>query len=201
MISYQSIPFEVRLIIAQTSPNTWYIMVQVDPNLSKYMNSNKAARDELEYKFTTKVESKYKTKYILPNGKPHSNYDQPGIVNQNGLKIWYRYGLCHRDDDKPGVTHPEYQSWYSYGCLHRDGDMPAVIYSSGNRSWYKNGYLHRDNDLPASIINNSKHWYVNGIRHRDNDLPAIEYGDLDISEWYKHGKIYRKRMGTTIRNY
>ena len=92
--------------------------------------------------------------------------------------------------------------WYRYGVCHRDGDRPALVKRSGSRSWYKNGVLHRDDDLPAVVFVSSLHgvgiqmrWYLNGVWHRDGDRPALigahQYGKTTLVQWAVDGKLHR----------
>ena len=101
--------------------------------------------------------------------------------------------------------------WYRYGVRHRDGDRPAVIKSIGTREWYRNGAPHRDDaDLPAlvSILTHvitviEMVWCRNGVEHRDDDRPSriTARGHVTTTtttpmtttrlEWRQCGKLHR----------
>ena len=145
--------------------------------------------------------------YIRINNelKLHSFDDQPFIVTDinrkkiesekvetkiNG-KIWFKFGLVHRDNDQPAYIDDNEQVWWKFGQIHRDNDLPANITANGDKYWFKNYKIHRDNDLPASIsADDDKFWYQNGNLHRDNDLPAIIYSNGEKS-WYQNSLKHR----------
>ena len=61
--------------------------------------------------------------------------------DEDGNKIWYLNGVCHREDG------------------------PAIIFVSGTKQWYKNGKCHRE-DGPAIVdADGDKFWFLNGKWH------------------------------------
>ena len=79
------------------------------------------------------------------------------------------------------------KSWYKNGKLHRDGDLPASIIEPEPgkfwKFWYKNGVKHRGNDLPALISNDLQQWCKFGMLHRDGGKPAVIYADGKEEYW------------------
>lgn len=90
-----------------------------------------------------------KDSYSFLNGVLHSYNNQPAIIKNYGVRVWYREGK-----------------------LHSFNDQPALIYANGSKEWYKEGKLHRDNDLPAIIlIDGTKFWYQEGsFLHKEESL-------------------------------
>jgi hypothetical protein len=128
MISYQSIPFEVRLIITQTSPKVWYIMVQVDPEIIDYSQSHKIQMQDL---FTRKKEHNEITKYKLPNGQIHRNGDLPAAIYKSGALLWFQYGKRHRDGGKPAVIGDNSRNleWWENGiCINKSNKDLRILY-------------------------------------------------------------------------
>ena len=131
---------------------------------------------------------------VLNYWKSHSEYK---IIEEQGIKEWYRNGKLHRDGDLPAVECVNgTKEWYRNGKLHREGDLPAVVCQCNEHSiykfWYRNGELHREGDLPAiEWPNGTKYWYKNGELHREGDLPALEYS-TGRKEWYRNGLRYRE---------
>ena len=148
--------------------------------------------------------------------RPHRGGDLPAIIFDDGVRLWYRHGMLHRDRDLPAVINatmvgdirgpewdfltlvPHYQhgtqAWYQNNLLHRDSDdQPAVIDADGSRQWYYMGDLHRDSDQPAVITaNGSRMWYFRGHLHRDAiDQPSIINADGSCS-WYCLGDLHRE---------
>jgi hypothetical protein len=88
--------------------------------------------------------------------------DEPEIkVESDGTKLWYLYGVLHRDDG-PAVQRPDGDKrWYQYGQLHRE-DGPAIERPDGSKEWLRYGKHHRE-DGPATVSRNgSERWYLNG---------------------------------------
>jgi hypothetical protein len=74
------------------------------------------------------------------NGELHSFNDQPAMIYNYGMKVWYQHGTLHRDNDQPAVIQSDgSQFWYQHGSYHRDNDQPAIIYSTGTKRWYQHG--------------------------------------------------------------
>ncbi len=155
--------------------------------------------------------------YIKGTNQLHQNdNDTPAVIERDRFtnKIesigFYKYGLLHRDEDKPSFICQFIDSniiqwaWHQKEILHRENDQPArvMLNSKGiyEYSWYKNGRLHRDGDKPAYIFKNEHHieftWFKHGARHRDNDKPASIYEGSDISEhrWYKNDELHRDNI-------
>lgn len=102
------------------------------------------------------------------------------------------FGMLHRGGDLPAVIQDDgVRSWYRFGRLHRIGG-PARTWADGSEMWYVDGKLHRDGDLPAAVyIGDSKRWYKNGEQHRDGGLPACVRIDGRVEFWIM-GKIVRE---------
>ena len=123
--------------------------------------------------------------------------------NQYDVLTVLLYHHQHHNSGHQNVLYDEATIvWYRYGVYHRDGDRPAVVKSSGTRSWHRNGALHRGDDLPASVATLSfnvtviqMRWYRNGVWHRDGDRPALigarEYNKTTWVQWRKQGKLHR----------
>ena len=124
-----------------------------------------------------------------------------------GLVVWYRYGACHRNGDRPSLVDRQgMQLWHNNGALHRDNDLPALVrvcrqdtYYIIETRWYRNGMFDRDNDLPACIEYAPPYttwllqWYKNGKLHRDADQPAdvrVSHGCFMVS-FYRDGALHR----------
>ena len=144
--------------------------------------------------------------YIRINNqlKIHSFNDQPFIVTKDNqrlfrrenlltrinAKIWFKFGLVHRDNDQPAYIDDFEQVWWQFSKIHRNNDLPANITVEGDNIWYQNGRIHRNNDLPTAIYSNGRQlWYQNGKKHRDEDLPA--YISMYCKQWYKNGLKHR----------
>jgi hypothetical protein len=152
-----SLPIEIVLIIAQSSSNVWYTLVQVDPRLSVYGIN---MRNQLQDKFMVTVHTPTCTMYVLPNGTLHRNGGLPAIVAQ---KNDVPFDLCcNLTISGAGVD-----KWYQYGKLHRDNDKPAIMYSNGSCEWWVNGKRHR---FSKPMIKTKEHYayWVNGVKLQDN---------------------------------
>ena len=97
--------------------------------------------------------------------------------NHNGDQIWYKNGLCHRDNDLPAVILSDgHQIWYKNDVRHRDNDLPAEISISGTQKWYRNGLIHRDNDMPAILYKGGfAEWYKNDVRYKSTNRVIVKY--------------------------
>ena len=123
-------------------------------------------------KFIKKVFLNTDSYATLLNNRFHSFDDQPAVVYGEQIKMWYKYGLKHRDGDKPAHFSATIK-YYKNGHKHRDGDLPAVICPDMSMHWYRNGTRHRDGDQPAIVYTSGvKYWYWNGFKHRVGG-PAI----------------------------
>jgi len=147
----------------------------------------------IKYPFYTEHKQTFRSVTRL-NGLLHSKDDQPAITYFNSSeKCWYKYGLLHRNGDKPAViSENQYKYWYKDGELHRDGDKPASITPNGYKRWYQKGKLHRDGDKPAIIWSNDtewhmKQWYKYGLLHREGGEPAVMYSYTGLAEWWING--------------
>jgi hypothetical protein len=145
-VSYYSLPFEIVEIISHLSPAAWYSLTLADSRLGRY-SLNKLVREAAQDHF---IKEKIKlhsdgyniiSKYVLPNGKLHSNGDLPALIYF--YKSYPSMQLCIRE-----------LQWYQNGKLHRDGDMPARINEYG-ASWYQYGERHRGGFRSAIKENNS----------------------------------------------
>lgn len=95
-------------------------------------------------------------------------------------------------------------SWHRFGLPHRDGDKPAVCDSTTSETlWYQNGLIHRERKpayvkLIIEFTENSilQRWYERGEIHRENGPAEIftstcrvtKFSDVK-STWYCHDKI------------
>jgi hypothetical protein len=52
---------------------------------------------------------------------------------------WTTNGQSHSVNDKQAVITNETKTWYKYGVLHRDNDKPAIESLCGYRAWFING--------------------------------------------------------------
>lgn len=113
------------------------------------------------------------------------------VIMSEGIKIWYRNGLRHREDG-PATVYPNgSKMWFKNDLLHRD-DGPALDAADGSKFWYQNGLRHRV-DGPAIIKKNGgvKEWWLKGRLHRD-DGPAIEL-ECGWKAWYYNGFEYSEK--------
>ena len=122
-----------------------------------------------------------------PHGKFHRDKDAPAVIIHSGAitnKLWYRYGVRHRDLNRPAVVNDDgTQVWYQQGQIHRELDQPAIIRSHGSQEWYMHDKLHWDNDQPAIIRTDVREWWFQSQMHRDGDRPAIVRANGG-QEWY-----------------
>jgi hypothetical protein len=189
---YNSLPFEVVLIISRDSHAVWWRLVCVDRNLADYTRTH---LEEVQDLFTSKVNGIYR----LPNKVVHRGMDKPAVVRtisrerwyhgerhrEGDLREWWYHGERHREGDKPAVVNGDLREWWHRGKRHREGDKPAVT-SNTFCEWYYYGVKHRGGSQPAEVhLNGSIKWYVRDILHRD-DGPAIIYAN-GKSEWYTRG--------------
>lgn len=86
------------------------------------------------------------------------------------IKQTFFRNLLHSENDIPAMVVENVSStWYKYGLIHRENDKPAHINICGgvSRYWYKNGKLHRGNGRPAILRKGgskwSKMWFEEGI--------------------------------------
>ena len=77
-------------------------------------------------------------KIILKDNLFDSENDEPALNNNNQIKIWFKEGFVHREEQKG----------------------PALI-AFNKETYYKNGAVHRVNG-PAFINGDEKLWYLNG---------------------------------------
>lgn len=148
----------------------------------------------------------------------HSFDDRLALVCVGeGEAMWCRYGVLHRDGDRPArivmtprsrVTRERIvQSlWIRAGIVHRDHDKPAAVITCRRRS----GGADRTPPPPQNAVTLGVPieclWYKWGEAHRDdiNDLPAAVYHDCaryDIPSarhWYKHGVMYRSNNKPSV---
>jgi predicted lipoprotein with Yx(FWY)xxD motif len=185
LLMYLSIPIEVILSIACSTPDSWWCLVRADPRVSRSGISKLTLQD----KFTTITTINGVTTYTLPNGMIHRNWDSPAVVSDTGKYQWYQFGVYARDKGKPHVVYTDgRRKWYKNGKKHRDGDLPAYIKSYGVCKWYKNGYKHRNGDKPAVVWQDGmKEWYYYGKRHRSNG-PAVVIPDGPVY-YYINGQL------------
>jgi len=149
-------------------------------------------------------------------GIQHST--DPAEIKKSGTKVYYLYGLKHRDNG-PAIVDKLKRSeyWYNHGLLHREDGGPArIIYkfhdkNTMNICWYKYGVIHRL-EGPGYLSWNSKvkqyiykAWYKNGQFHRSikdgqSEGPALEMLYLDYTSsfvedtykvWFENGKCSR----------
>ena len=90
----------------------------------------------------------YKTTRYGIRNMQHSVDDKPAAIKYwlaDGTLIshqWYRYGVKHRDNDRPSEYFPRLKRmyWCRNGARHRDGDRPAVMNTDSYvMKWYRYG--------------------------------------------------------------
>ncbi len=173
--------FDIKCHIASKTEKTWYLMYRYDPEFRAYaMTQEGIKRFRLTFNW--------------------SCYTAGGL--SGGKTEWYLFHLLHRESDENGEQPAVIQTngtkkYYKFGLLHRSTDEPAIIWSDGDLSYYKNGKAHRDNDSfgnsqPSFIKTNRYYEYhFNGLLHRDGDLPAIDHIEVDSVFYYKNGMKHR----------
>lgn len=132
----------------------------------------------------------------LVGGMLHSLQDEPSVASST-YRVWYKYGLRHREGDKPARVYSDgSKHWFLRGKPAREGDKSMVEYRDGTQVWCLSDTaaatkIHRDGDKPAVICRNGYlAWYKEGKRHREGDKPATVRGD-GYKEWILHGLTHR----------
>jgi hypothetical protein len=115
------------------------------------------------------------------------------------MRIWYRRGCIHRDDDQPAIIYNG--NWDDAADLDYDSGARGILYDEDGdtldandlRTWYKDGLPYRANDLPTLVYAcGRKEWRDgNDRRHRDGDAPALICPMTHNLSWYKHGELHR----------
>lgn len=74
---------------------------------------------------------------------PSPIYHEDGSVTyHDGMRVWYRDGIIHRDDGPALTTRFGKKFWYRDGSYHRD-DGPAITDDrNGAKYWYRDGKLY-----------------------------------------------------------
>lgn len=74
---------------------------------------------------------------------PSTIYHEDGSVTyHDGMRVWYRGGIIHRDDGPALTTRFGKKYWYRDGRYHRD-DGPAITDDrNGAKYWYRDGKLY-----------------------------------------------------------
>lgn len=109
----------------------------------------------------------------------HSMNDEPSltIASWSGKVVeqkWYRFGLLHRDNDKPATIDSNVKVWMMYGVCTRGGDRPAVVFEDGEEQYIVNGQMHRFDDPAVIRPDGSREWFINGSRcHYNGDATII----------------------------
>ena len=155
------------------------IIDKTDNILFDYENNNELSSYLINYN----IDHCYKG--ILHNSNQIDENERPSIIDNNGYKYWFMYGVKHRNNFYASY-HNIYKReiWYFMGMIHRD-NKPAEMYYYDDflhsKKWYNYGLLHRDNK-PAKIdyvIKNKKlfqiQYYTYGKLHRDNGPALINY--------------------------
>ena len=75
------------------------------------------------------------------------NIDEENKIKyDNGSKIWFLNGKCHRTDG------------------------PAIECSYGNKSWFLNRKCHRTDGPAIECSSGDKFWYLNGIQYSEKEF-------------------------------
>jgi hypothetical protein len=147
-VTYNSLPFEILMLISRYSPATWWDLVRADPRVSRYASIHINIK-AVKHSFTTLVvehvkctsgKSETRVVYRLPNSVIHSD-GSPAIIYQCGLVKWYQNGKLHSDTG-PAIHHRGYISkWYQNGVPYQDNG-PVVIYSKPNIGQFDNEHYY-----------------------------------------------------------
>lgn len=108
------------------------------------------------------------------------------MVEEYGIKRWYKNGLLHRDGAPAVIQDDGAQRWYQNGRLHRT-DGPATIDINGFGEWWYEGQYHRDGGPAYSEDNGLEIWYRHGQYHRDDGPAYLDPDSNDVS-WYIKGE-------------
>ena len=110
------------------------------------------------------------------NGLLHSFDDEPAMIFfENDARIWYKYGLVHRDNDQYAILCRTHVEWRENDLRHRDNDKPAVMRRSYDGrptfKWYQRGLCHRADDKPAEMGHAMYKWMQFGKYARSGGRP------------------------------
>jgi hypothetical protein len=176
MTTYYTLPYEIILLIAHTSPLAWYKLACADSRVGRLSIQEKDKIDIQNY-FTRKEINDLLTIYTLC-GKIHRNNDKPALILSNSRMCWYQHGKLHRDKRPAQIDFIRCfntvngelceivivkQEWYKNGVRHRSRGLPAIVHTSGSLEWYKRGlWCHNEN--PINSIKFHNNWWENGKR-------------------------------------
>lgn len=124
---------------------------------------------------------------VTPDGR-EGRFDSDGnlyyMITQDGIQMWFKNDLHHRDDG-PAIITPEGDlGWFQYGKLHRE-DGPAFISKTGARIWLRNNRRHRE-DGPAveNVKGSPDEWWIDGVRQFVFQHPVASAGEI-INNYYE----------------
>ena len=108
------------------------------------------------------------------------------VESEDGSKVWYKDGRCHREDG-PAVERADgSKGWFFKGIFVGEGDEPDPALWARLTSTEANGGPLLNGCVV--ILGGDKRWYKDDLRHRE-DGPAVERVDGD-TRWYINGKYY-----------
>ncbi len=197
---------DIKCYIASFDEIAWYLMYRYDSKFREYAVSSEGIKRFRtifnQSHYTINYQGDGCTEWRLL-GKLHResgdrNKDQPAVIYDNGMLSYYKFGVLHRDGDKPSIKHPShsYRSYYKHGQRHRDNTIngesqPSFISNQYGFEYRQNDVFHREGDFPAIMYaDGTIEYYKNGKLHRDNDIngnmqPACIYPD-GTSEYFKN---------------
>ncbi len=73
-------------------------------------------------------------------GLLNSYNDEPAMISNYGVKMWFKNGKLHRDNNKPETTYDNDSEFYfKNGELHKNYNKPTFIFSDGHKTYWING--------------------------------------------------------------
>ena len=79
----------------------------------------------------------------------------------DGRKLWYLYGVLHRDGGPAVEGTGGEQHWYQFGKHHREGG-PAIVRHDGSKEWLRDGKHHREDGPATEGPLSTPRYYLNG---------------------------------------
>jgi hypothetical protein len=174
----QTLPLDIKLIIASTDQTIWYNLYLADQQFRDYHH------DPLTAVYIT---SKFVDLFV------------EAYTDDNNCKVTVLFGKKNSIRDQPAEVDLSngHRCWFLHGKLHRDNDLPGIIMPNGDRFWYQNGKIYRKNNLPAIIrLPNQDIWYNETTPHRITDL--IAGSGIDGIKWYRPDYKQHLTGGITI---
>ena len=118
---------DVKIYIASFNIDTWIKLMLYDEEFHRYAYTSLGLKHFIHH-FTEKIDNQT---YLF--NKLHSIYDEPAVIYDNGIKVWYYCGLIHRGNDLPAVNHKNIlYGWWYYGKQQRENNLPYGL----NTNWY-----------------------------------------------------------------